>query len=120
MTKLTAQAFRDLLSSVRDSISSLKSCQDREVPNERRLLENVMAELRAASPLRRNDDLIERKVEMLAEAQATLDARPVRMTETLTLVSLEPLKFPQPVVLPMSERVLMGDRYISLERLLSE
>ncbi len=78
MTKLTAQAFRDLLASVRDSISSLKSCHDRELPNERRLLANVMVELRTSAPQRRNDDLIERKVLMLAHAQEVLDARPVK------------------------------------------
>jgi hypothetical protein len=113
MTQLTAQAFRDLLSSVRDSISSLKSCQERELPNERRLLENVVAELRAAAPLRRNDDLIERKVLMLAEAQATLTARPVR--EVLTFVLPE-----ETPTVPLHEQLFqMGDRYVSWEFLMS-
>jgi hypothetical protein len=113
MTRLTAQAFRDLLSSTRDSISSLKSCRTNELPNERRLLENMMAELREASPLRRNDALVERKVEMLAEAQATLDARPVRMTEILTRV-------PEPKSVPLHEqRFEMGDRLVSWEFLMS-
>jgi len=113
MTPLTAQAFRDLLSSTRDSIGSLKSCQDREVPNERRLLENVVAELREASPLRRNDSLVERKVEMLAEARATLAARPVRLIETLTEV-----KPASPVPLH-EQRFQMGDRCVSWEFLMS-
>lgn len=100
MQKLTAQAFRDLLSSVRDSISSLKSCQDRELPNERRLLGNVVAELREASPLRRNDALVERQAEMLAEAQAILDARPA----------------PTPL---HEQRFPLGDRLVSWEFLMS-
>ncbi len=116
MTKLTAQAFRDLLSSVRDSISSLKSCQDRELPNERAILERGMVELRCAAPLRRNDDLIERKVLMLTEAQATLDARPVRVTETLTFIW--PEEAPKPV--PLHEQYFrMGDKYVSWEFLMS-
>lgn len=111
MQKLTAQAFRDLLSSVRDSIASLKSCHDREVPNERRLLENVMAELREASPKRRDDALIERKVNMLNHAQETLDARPLPRVETIR-------KVPS-IILPENDRVLLGDRWVSREFLLS-
>lgn len=115
MTKLTAQAFRDLLSSVRDSISSLKSCQVRELPNERAILERGMVELRQAAPQRRNDDLIERKVLMLTEAQATLDARPVRVFETLTFVIPE-----EPKHVPLHEqRFQMGDKLVSWEFLMS-
>jgi hypothetical protein len=118
MTKLSANDFRNLLSSVRDSIASLASCWSNEIPNERRLLENVMAELRDASPKRRDDSLIERKVNLLASAQVALDNRPLPgKREVLTFIEA-PKPAPQKP-LSMSDRVLMGDRYVSVEYLMS-
>jgi hypothetical protein len=75
MTKLKAHQFRDACSSVRDAIASLTSCHREEIPNEARILGNVLAELRAAELVRKDPELSERKANIINRAEELLAQR---------------------------------------------
>lgn len=72
---VSAAAFNDSCTALRDSISSLVSCLTHEIPNEARILRNSIAEVEAMKLGRGNPLLEERRRNLLAHAQRVLTER---------------------------------------------
>lgn len=113
--KLTAQQFRNLLWSVRDSLNSLTGCLTREIPNESRILRRVMAELQGASLVRQNPDLSQRQTDLLRRCQEALESRTARFEASQPKRTFTPAPSSPPDYIDMG-----GGHMISWERWMSE
>lgn len=114
MHKLTADQFRNLLSSTRDALASLTSCLAHEVPNETRILRRVMGELQNASLVRRSPELTQRQADLLQRCEEAVRTHDDRYQRTIPRGSFTPAPEAPP------QWVRMGDTLISWERMMSE
>ena len=73
--KLSHSQFRFLIASVGYADASLRSCTDREVSNESRILRNAVAALCSAELARKCPALIVAQAEAIKSANATLARR---------------------------------------------
>lgn len=69
---LTAAQFTELLNSVRDAHASARGCRREEMANELRILRAICNEMCNARLLRHNEELIERRRELIKHTNETL------------------------------------------------